>query len=76
MGGVELVPERKTSEQGDEILVHRGDEEVQSWLDSTQLLSLSEQPYSEASALILLVGGGATTEEAGRGCCEMDGVCC
>jgi hypothetical protein len=29
------VPEQKTSEQGDEILVPRGDEEVQSWLDST-----------------------------------------
>jgi hypothetical protein len=69
------VPERKTSEQGDEILVPRGDEEVQSWLDSTQLLSPSEHPYLEASALILLVGGGATAEEAGRGCCEMDGVC-
>jgi hypothetical protein len=41
----------------------------------TRLLSPSEHPYPEASALILLVGGGATAEEAGRGCCEMDGVC-
>jgi hypothetical protein len=72
----ELASERKTSELGDGLLVPYGDEEVQSWLDSMQLLSPSEHPYPEASALILLAGGGATTEEAGKGCCKMDKVCC
>jgi hypothetical protein len=38
--------------------------------------AISEHPYPKAGALILLTDGGATTEEAGRGCCEMDGVCC
>jgi hypothetical protein len=38
--------------------------------------AVSEHPYSKASALIILINGGAMTEEAGRGCCEMDGVCC
>ena len=72
----ELAPERKTSELGDGLPVPFGDEEVQSWLDSMQLLSPSEHPYPEASTLILLAGGSATTEETSGGCCEMDGVCC
>jgi hypothetical protein len=70
----ELASEKKTSELGDKLPVLFGDEEVQSWLDSMQLLSPSEHPYLEASALILLAGGGATIEEVGTGCCEMDGV--
>jgi hypothetical protein len=76
MEGAELASERKTSELGDGLPVPFGDEEVQSWLDSMQLLSPSEHPYPEASALILLASGGATTEEAGGGCCEIDGVFC
>jgi hypothetical protein len=72
----ELASERKTSELGDGLLVAFADKEVQSWLDSMQLLSPSEHPYPEASALILLIGGDVTVEEAGRGCCEMDVVCC
>ena len=71
-----LASEWKTSELGDGLPAPFGDEEVQSWLDSMQLLSPSEHPYPEASALILLAGGGATAEEADEGCCEMDGVCC
>jgi hypothetical protein len=74
--GAKLAPKRKTSELRDVVPVPRADAEVQSWLDSMQLLSPSEYPYLEASALILLAGGGATTEEADEGCCEMDGVCC
>jgi hypothetical protein len=70
------VSEQKTSELRDGLPVPRGDEEIQSWLDSMQLLSPSEHPYLEASVLILLVGGGATAEEAGEGCCKMQGVCC
>jgi hypothetical protein len=61
MGGAELALEQKTSELGDGLAVPRDDEEVQSWLDSMQLLL--------PSALILLAGGSATAEEAGRGCC-------
>jgi hypothetical protein len=72
----ELASERKTSELGDGLPVPYGDEEVQSWLDSMQLLSPSEHPYPEASALILLVGAGATAKEEGKGCCEIDKVCC
>jgi hypothetical protein len=68
------VAERKTSKLGDRLPVPFGDEEVWSWLDSMQLLSPSGHPYPEASALILLVGGDATTKEAGGGCCEMDEV--
>jgi hypothetical protein len=64
--GAELASERKTSELGDELLVPFSDEEVQSCLDSMQLLSSSEHPYPEASALILLACGGAMTEESGR----------
>jgi hypothetical protein len=41
-----------------------------------QLLSPSEHPYPEASALIIIASGGATAKEVGGGCCEMDGVCC
>ena len=74
MGEAEFAPKRKTSELGDGLPVPRGDEEVQSWLDSMQLLSPSEHPYLEASALILLAGGGATIEEVGTCYCEMDGV--
>jgi hypothetical protein len=48
MGGVELAPERKMSELGDRLSVPSGDEVVQSWMDSMQLLSLSEHPYLEA----------------------------
>jgi hypothetical protein len=73
---VELTSERKTSELGDGLPVPFGNEEVQSWLDSMQLLSLSEHPYPEASALVLLTGGGATPEKASGDCCEMDRVCC
>jgi hypothetical protein len=76
MGGAEFAPKRKTSELGDGLPVPRGDKEVQSWLDSTQLLSPSEHPYPEASALTLLADGGATTEKTGGGCCEVDEVCC
>jgi hypothetical protein len=53
-GAEELASEQKTSELGDGLPVPFGDEEVQSWLDSMQLLSPSEHPYPEASALILL----------------------
>ena len=74
--GAELAPKRKTSELGDGLPIPFGDEEVQSWLNSMQVLSPSEHLYAEASALILLDGGGATTEEAGGGCCKMDDVCC
>jgi hypothetical protein len=74
--GAELASERKTSELEDGLPVPFGDEEVQSWLDSMQLLSPSEHPYPEASALIIIASGGATAKEVGGGCCEMDGVCC
>ena len=74
--GAELVAERKTSELGGRLSVPFGGEEVWSWLDSMQLLSPSGHIYPEVSALILLAGGDATTEEAGEGCYEMDGVCC